>query len=100
MVGGSVLCPRLTVTHKWFADCRGEYEEQQNLWVPWAPERRVYKKVSGETDRKRLHTHTHIIKEYQSTKIYYCSSYIYWNTLPYGWSIGGDFSWLWTMSMY
>ena len=60
-----MLCPRLRVTHSWCGDCRGEYEEQQNLWVPWAPDRRVYKKVSGETDRKRLDTH--IIKEYQST---------------------------------
>ena len=55
-IGGSVLCPRLRVTHSWCGDCRGEYEEQQNLWVPWAPDRRVYKKVSGENDRKRLNT--------------------------------------------
>ena len=56
-LGGSVLCPQLTVTHDtWCGDCRGEYEEQQNLWVPWAPERRVYKKVSGENDRNRLKT--------------------------------------------
>ena len=60
-----MLCPRLTVTHSWCGDCRGEYEEQQNLWVPWAPDRRVYKKVSGENDRKRFDTH--IVKQYQST---------------------------------
>ena len=70
MAGGSVLCPRLTVTHKWVADSRGEYEEQQNLWVLWAPERRVYKKVSGENDNIQ---------------------YIYWNAYGYGWSVGPKF---------
>ena len=68
------MCPRLTVNHTWCGVCRGEYEVQQNLSVPWAPERAVYKKIAEEM-------------------------YIYWNANGHdGWSVGAAFGTFWDMS--